>query len=109
MGGDFDDPFAPSEGTILRPRPGGARRQGAETRPNAPRAPAPAPRAGGDHYAASGDFNLADFLSGGRNPVLRAATPLLSIASRLQASVAQADVPALRSQAMQEVRAFDDR
>ena len=100
MANDVDDPFAPAEGTILRPRPGGARRQGAETPPDAPRAPPP--RAGAD-------LNVADFLSGGRNPVLRAATPLLTIASRLQSAVAHADVPALRNQAMHEVRAFDDR
>ena len=59
--------------------------------------------------AAGGDLNLGDFLSGGRNPILQAATPLLTIASRLQSTVAHADVPALRNQAMQEVRAFDDR
>jgi len=107
MANDIDDPFAPSEGTVLRPRPGGARKQG-ETRPDAGRAPAPR-RGAENNLSAGGDLNLGDFLAAGRNPILRAATPLLSIASRLQSAVAQADVAALRHQAMQEVRAFDDR
>jgi type VI secretion system protein ImpK len=108
MANDVDDPFAPAEGTILRPRPGGARRQGAETQPDASRAPSP--RSGGERGpSGGGDLNVSDFLAGGRNPMLRAATPLLTIASRLQSAVAHADVPALRNQAMHEVRAFDDR
>jgi len=108
MPNDVDDPFAPAEGTILRPRPGGARRAGAETQPDVVRVPPS--RGGGERGpAAGGDLNVADFLSGGRNPILRAATPLLTIASRLQSAVAHADVPALRNQAMHEVRAFDDR
>lgn len=106
MANDFDDPFAPLDGTVLRPKPGGARRGApADPRPAAPRS------AGADQSSppSGGNLNLGDFLSGGRNPILRAATPLIAIASRLQTTVAQADIPALRSQAMQEMRAFDDR
>lgn len=102
MANDFDDPFAPMDGTVLRPRPGGARRGGA-----------PQPRAASaDSQGAapsSGNLDVADFLSGGRNLILRAAMPLLAIASRLQSTVAQADVGSLRTQAMQEMRTFDDR
>lgn len=105
MANDFDDPFAPADGTILRPRPGGARRPTEQRVDNArpPRPPAPAP------VTSASNLAVADFLSGGSNPILQAAAPLITIASRLQWSVAQADVPALRAQAMQEVRAFDER
>lgn len=101
MANDFDDPFAPADGTILRPRPGGARRLANE--PARAARPASPPPAAAPHLA------VADFLSGGSNPILQAAAPLITIASRLQWSVAQADVAALRAQALQEVRAFDDR
>jgi type VI secretion system protein ImpK len=106
---EFDDPFAPADGTILRPRPGGARR-GA---PEAPRSEPGRPPSGGrqEQYTApsAGNLAIADFLAGGRNPILQAAAPLLTIASRLQSTVVQADVASLRHQAMQEVRVFDDR
>ena len=105
MANDFDDPFAPQDGTVLRPRPGGARRP--------PGADAPRPSAGRpaepQGTPSSGNLNVADFMASGRNPILRAAVPLIAIASRLQTTVAHADVAALRTQAMQEVRAFDDR
>jgi type VI secretion system protein ImpK len=99
---DFDDPFAPADGTVLRPRPGG-RRPAAEPRADNARVRT------SDTPQASNNIAVADFLAGGRNPILQAATPLMAIASRLQWSVAQADALALRTQATQEVRAFDDR
>ncbi|MGH8176807.1 MAG: type IVB secretion system protein IcmH/DotU [Steroidobacter sp.] len=107
MANDFDDPFAPAEGTILRPRPGGARRTPGEQRPEPVRPSAARP----EQYASSaaGNLAVADFLGAGRNPILQAAAPLIAIASRLQSTVAQADVGSLRSQSMQEVRVFDDR
>src|ERR1700755_3016143 len=104
---DFDDPFAPADGTIMRPRPGGARRPPAEPRPDAPRAAAP--RSAPERPAAGGNLAVADFIAGGRNPILQAAAPLIAVASRLQSTVANADVAALRAQAMQDVRQFDDR
>lgn len=108
MANEFDDPFAPADGTIMRPRPGGARR------PPEPRSDAPrpvAPRAGQEYAPppSGGNLGVADFIAGGCNPILQAAAPLLAIASRLQSTVANADVAALRSQATQDVRQFDDR
>jgi type VI secretion system protein ImpK len=109
MANDFDDPFAPADGTVLRPRPGGARRAPADARSDASR-PVPSRSAADQHSSpSSGNLNVADFISGGRNPILRAAVPLIAIASRLQSTVANADVPSLRNQAMQEMRTFDDR
>lgn len=117
-----DDPFAPSDATILRPRPG--------RRPAAPGAgPAPAPASGaasgpagglaqpttlrapsgaGPSSAAPGP-GVAEFVSAGRNPILQAAIPLLVLAGRLRGQIANADVESLRGQCVQEVRDFEDR
>jgi type VI secretion system protein ImpK len=105
---DPDDPFAPADGTILRPRPGGARRSTPEFQ-HEPVRPSGSGRQEQSAAPAAGNLALADFLVGGRNPILQAAAPLLAIASRLQSTVVQADVASLRHQAMQEVRVFDDR
>jgi type VI secretion system protein ImpK len=115
-----DDPFAPSDATILRPRPGrrpgapgaaaapaapatsgsapasGAPPQGTQRRPPAPDALAPGP-------------SVAEFISSGRNPLLQAAGPLLVLAGRLRGQIANADVESLRRQCVQEVRDFEDR
>ena len=109
MANDFDDPFAPADGAILRPRPGGARRASGESRFEPARSARGRPEP--EQYASdeAGNLVVDDFIRGGRNPILQAAAPLLAIASRLQSTVAQADIASLRSQAMQEVRVFDDR
>lgn len=111
MANEFDDPFAPADGTIMRPRPGGARRPPSEPRSPDPRADAsPPPRA--QSFApppSGGNLGAADFIGSGRNPILQAASPLLVIASRLQSTVANADIASLRNQAMQDVRQFDER
>lgn len=122
-----DDPFAPSDATILRPRPG--RRPGAAgTGAGAPGAPLPA---GGAAAPAGGPpvgsvlpqpqpaqaiapgsgpgAGVADFISSGRNPILQAAVPLLVLAGRLRGQIANADVESLRRQCVQEVRAFEER
>ncbi len=108
MANDFDDPFAPADGTVMRPRPGGARRPAGDV---GQRPAAPPPR-GGQEYApppSAGNLVASDFISGSGNPILQAAGPLIAVASRLQSTVANADINALRSQAMQDVRQFDDR
>ncbi|HEY6642858.1 type IVB secretion system protein IcmH/DotU [Povalibacter sp.] len=108
MANDFDDPFAPADGTVMRPRPGGPRRPAPEAQNQA----RPAPPRGGQEYGPAptpGNLAVQDFISGGRNPILQAAGPLLSVASRLQSTVANADITALRTQAMQDVRQFDER
>lgn len=110
-----DDPFAPSDATILRPRPG--RRPGAPPSGNIPpgggppppgsrppAAPAPGPGPGGF------EGNLRDFLTiAGPNPLLQSAVPLLVLAGRLRGQVSNADVESLRRQCVQEVRAFEER
>lgn len=101
-----DDPFAPRDGTVLRPRPGG-RRPGSDfpgSTAAARPASAPAPVTPAAAVAA-----LAEFSAGARNPILEAATPLLILAARLATSVQPANIATLRQQAMQEIRNFDER
>jgi type VI secretion system protein ImpK len=109
---DPDDPFAAPEGTVLRPRPGAGRRPAVPgapapfgAPPAAPVRPAAAMAGGGTGPAA----NLVDFIAGTRNPILQSAAPLLSLASRFAVAVPQASVATLRQQAVQEVRAFEER
>jgi type VI secretion system protein ImpK len=111
-----DDPFAPSDATVMRPRPG--RRSNAGREPEFPSQPPPsspfqpAPRTPQPVLsAASGhtDIGLIDFSAKGSNALLQAAVPLLVLAGRLRGQIANADVEKLRSQAVQEIRAFEER
>ena len=103
-----DDPFAPRDGTVLRPRPGGGRRPGGDFPGSSPAAPrpasAPAPLTPAGAVAA-----LTEFSAGARNPILDAAAPLLILAARLGVSVQPANIATLRQQAVQEIRNFDER
>src|SRR5690349_18350079 len=90
-----DDPFAPNDATVLRPRPG--------RRPGTPQ-PGPTPAGGlsGSHslpppppprYAGGGAGpSVSEFISSGRNPLIQAAVPLLVLAGRLRGQIANADV-----------------
>lgn len=124
-----DDPFAPSDATILRPRPGARRPSptpaaGAAAPGGAPPPPAhyqppapgyqpapPMPRhtSGGTPPATGGSPGFNEFLLTGINPLVQSAIPLLMLAGRLRGQVAQADVEALRRQTIQEVRSFEER
>ncbi|HTU66925.1 MAG TPA: type IVB secretion system protein IcmH/DotU, partial [Steroidobacteraceae bacterium] len=119
-----DDPFAPSDATILRPRPGAGRRPtpapGAGAAPPAqPPPPPPAPnyqatpplprQAAAPAPAPGGAPGFNEFLQTGINPLVQAAIPLLMLAGRLRGQVSQADVEALRRQTIQEVRSFEER
>jgi type VI secretion system protein ImpK len=102
-----DDPFAPRDPTVLRPRPGAGRR-------DSPGASAPPPRPASfvraAQTSASGPVaGLEEFLTGARNPILEAAAPLLMLAARLGTSVEPASLGTLRQQAVQEVHGFDER
>jgi type VI secretion system protein ImpK len=107
-----DDPFAPRDGTVLRPRPGAGRRGGAETSVSAGFGQ-PAPRVVSPHAPpasfSGSSGNLSDFLAGAHNPIIQAAAPLLTLGARLSTAVQQVNISTLRQQAVQEVRAFEDR
>lgn len=103
--GDSDDPFAPRDGTILRPRPGGAKRATSEAAadPLARRTPDVGQR------AEALPPQVGEFLRTGINPLVQAATPLLILAGRLRTTLTHADVGALRRQALDEIRRFEER
>jgi type VI secretion system protein ImpK len=115
-----DDPFAPPrDGTILRPRPGAGRRAGGAEGPagyGTPQPPAGRTLLSGSQTtygssasAAVGNARITDFLIGARNPIVQAGAPLLTLGARLASSIQQANIATLRQQAVQEIRAFEER
>jgi type VI secretion system protein ImpK len=110
-----DDPFAPRDETMLRPKPGAGRRPGVPVTPAPSAQPPPSYQVAPPVARAAAApnvgraANLNDFLTTGLNPLVQAATPLLVLAGRLRGQIAQADIDALRRQTMQEMRAFEDR
>src|SRR6185436_16999610 len=70
---DFDDPFKPSDATVMRPRPGAGRRGSPDAAPPSPMRPLvpPPPRA---DPLPEGAFQ---FIGIGLNPLVRAASSLL--------------------------------
>ena len=103
---DFDDPFKPSDATVMRPRPGAGRR-------GAPDAPTPmpgvrAPSAPAPRVAPLSDAAF-DFLGTGLNPLVRAASPLLLLAGQLRGTLSAPEVSGLRRHALDEIRRFEQR
>jgi type VI secretion system protein ImpK len=113
MGDNRDDPFAPQDGTIIRPRPGAGRRTPEGTASSMPPAsPPPAPSGavpGFSQPPGGATQALADFVGAGGNPILQAAAPLLMLAAKLQTGVQQANIGTLRQQAVHEIRALEER
>jgi type VI secretion system protein ImpK len=103
-----DDPFAPREGTGLRPRPGAGRRPYSTAGAPGP-APLARPVAARTPPATAGPVALEEFLAGARNPIVEAAAPLVTLAACFGTSVQQVNIYTLRQQAVQEIRAFDER
>ncbi len=109
-----EDPFATSDATILRPRPG---RRTTAQRDAMPAAPAPTPAQwslpNAPPSAAGLDRKVADIpreaLVGGSNALVAAAAPLLMLAGRLRSQIMHPNVEALRLQLDTEMRAFEDR
>jgi type VI secretion system protein ImpK len=104
MGKDnSDDPFAPRDATVFRPRPGAGKR-GSEVSSGAPprlavQPPGRAPLPGA----------VRDFSAAGLNPLLQAASPLLILIGRLRTSLSNVDTAGLRRQALEQVREFEER
>jgi type VI secretion system protein ImpK len=101
---DGNDPFAPRDATVLRPRPGAGRRTGADAG-NTQSGARPAARESPDAPPAE----LRTFLNSGLNPLLQAASPLLILAGRLRGTLSHPDVAALRRQVLEEIRRFEER
>jgi len=106
MGKDnTEDPFAPRDATVFRPRPGAGKR--GPDRPAAPelRAHAPSPSPNRQVPTAA----VRDFSAAGLNALLQAASPLLILMGRLRSSLSNPDIGALRRQALEQVRDFEER
>ena len=100
---NIDDPFAPSDATILRPRPGAGRRGGGDGAP--PKPPAPPPYGSGLPV----DEDDRQLLASGLNPLAAAASPLLLLAGQLRGTLSAPDVPGLRRHTLEEIRRFEER
>lgn len=104
-------PAASPDVTIMRPRPGRRSTTSPGQPPSSPRSPAPPlpdPRSRGAQPAVL-DANFASFLTGGINPLVQAATPLLIIAGRLRDQIRNAQADNLYRQTVQEMRSFEER
>ena len=106
-----DDPFRPSNATVLRPKPGAGKRT--------PAAPPPAPAAAPPLRRPQPSPAAPGLLGGepvgrgppsgqGLNPLVSAAVPLLLMAGGMRGSTIRGDVPALRRQALEEIRRFEE-
>jgi type VI secretion system protein ImpK len=105
---EIDDPFKPSDATILRPRPGAGRRGGDPPYPPAPPPPG-SPPSGGGGYSEPIPPSARELLGLGLNPLVRAASPLLLLAGQLRGSLSAPDVGDLRRHALEEIRRFEER
>jgi type VI secretion system protein ImpK len=101
---DIDDPFAPRDATIIRPRPGGARRSPADAS-GAVRVAASPP----GNSAAPLSATVRDMLGHGLNPLVQAASPLLLLAGQLRHTPSMTDVAGLRRHVLDEIRRFEER
>jgi type VI secretion system protein ImpK len=101
---DIDDPFKPSDATVLRPRPGAGRRGAGDPLPAArPSAPAPS------SYSEPIPPAARALLGAGLNPLVQAASPLLLLAGQLRGTLAAPEVGDLRRHALEEIRHFEER
>ena len=103
---DMDDPFKPSDATVLRPRPGGGK-PGAGPAGAAFRRPidaaAPAP------YVEAIPDSARELLGTGLNPLVQAATPVLVLAGQARGTLSVPDVAGLRRHALDAIRRFEER
>jgi type VI secretion system protein ImpK len=110
---DIDDPFKPSDATVLRPRPGAGRRPGAPPPGGSASPPGPAgtftagPRPG--VYAEPVTSSAQQWLGLGLSPLVRAASPLLLLAGQLRSTLSVPDVAGLRRHALEEIRRFEEQ
>jgi type VI secretion system protein ImpK len=104
--------------TILRPRPGEGRRPAPATEPimavpvsgnPASQAPPIEPIQSAAHEAGANPVALNDLLISGRNVILQAGAPLLTLAAGLKNTTRQTDVAALRREATQQMQMFRQR
>ena len=101
---DTDDPFRPvnsPDATIVRPRPG--RRPATDTPPARPPVSAPMPRVEPIPDAAR------ELLGVGLNPLVQAASSLLTLAGQVRGTLSGPEIGAFRSHVLEEIRRFEER
>lgn len=103
-----DDEFGPTK--IVRPAPASAGTPRLRPEPM----PGPAPSVVGAHAPAASapalpGSALEEFAGCSDNPLIRAATPLLVLASQLRGSANAADPKQIQQRAVAEIRAFEER
>jgi type VI secretion system protein ImpK len=87
-----DDPFGPSDRTIIKPSPGGRGRPAADSAATA---------------IENRGVEAGPLLTTGANPILKAATPLLAIGGQLRRSIQYDNIDDLFRQLSQGLRNFD--
>src|ERR1039458_6368572 len=101
-----DDPFAPRDATVYRPRPGAGKR--GPDRPGVPESRvAPAFTQSPGRSAMPG--TVRDFSAVGLNPLMQAARPLLIVMGQLRTSLSNPDIAGLRTQILDKLREFEER
>ena len=103
---DFDDPFKPSDATVMRPRPGAGRRGSPDAAPGMTGMRSPAPPVARVEPIPEAAF---DFLGTGLNPLVRTASPLLLLAGQLRGTLSAPEVGGLRRHTLDEIRRFEQR
>ena len=101
---DIDDPFKPLDATVLRPRPGAGKRGSSSDSGPLPFRPPAAAAAPADVPAAA-----REFLAGGLNPLVQAASPLLLLSGQVRGTLSSPDLHGLRRYALDEIRRFEER
>jgi type VI secretion system protein ImpK len=106
----------PADATIMRPRPGRRSVSASETALLVEDRASPiyqaAPQSAAmsvPRYMEGPGASFVAFLTGGINPLVEAAAPLLILAGRLREQIGNPDVEHLHLQSVQEVRAFEER
>jgi type VI secretion system protein ImpK len=103
---DIDDPFKPSDATVLRPRPGAGKR--GQTEPAS---------VSSLHRASVGAAAAVDVVAppapdmagSGLNVLVRAAIPLLLLAGHIRGTLTAPELQGLRRHAADEIRRFEER
>lgn len=105
-----DDPFAAdSSRTVIKPAPGGRKGTYDAANPSVAAPPASAGVMPQSQAAHDARRSVAELRGSDINPLVNAATPLISFAAQFRMALAQPDVTALREEVVQQLRTFEDR
>jgi type VI secretion system protein ImpK len=100
-----DDPFAPRDASVYRPRPGAGKR--GPDRPGLAESRKPPSFQAAVRSATPG--MVRDFSALGLNALLQAASPLLIVMGQLRTSLSNPDIAGLRRQMLDQLREFEER